>query len=263
MKKFAVIGDPIEHSLSPTLHREIFRQLGIEADYQKRHVRTESLASFMENNGLDGLNVTLPHKETVVQHLSSLDNSADEIGAVNCVYRNVGYNTDWTGFLRTLEMHEIDLDGKACMILGAGGVARSVAQALIVAGVSSISVTNRSKNRADQLLSWIQEKMPANAPGDIADVIINCTPIGMWPDTQLLPAEKPIINGASILIDTIYNPLETEWLKLGRERGAKTVGGLDMFISQGLASADIWFQDCVSEKVDIEKIRQTMESALC
>ena len=164
MKKFAVIGDPIQHSLSPTLHGEVYEQLGIEADYQRQSVRAESLPSFVANNGLDGFNVTLPHKETIIAHLSSLDSSADGVGAVNCVYRNIGYNTDWTGFLRAAEMKEINLSGKSCMILGAGGVARSVALALIVAGVASISVTNRSKDRADRLLSWIQERMPSNAP---------------------------------------------------------------------------------------------------
>ena len=217
----------------------------------------------MLDNGLDGFNVTLPHKEKIIDHLTSLDNSAAVVGAVNCVYRNVGYNTDWTGFLRALKMKQIDLRGRSCLLLGAGGAARSVAHALIATGSSSISVLNRSKERANRLLSWIKERMPKNAPSDTIEVVINCTPIGMWPDTKRLPIENSLIDGATILIDTIYNPLETEWLKRGRKRGATTLGGLEMFIAQGLASNDIWFGHNISEKIDIKKIRKRMESALC
>ncbi len=263
MKKFAVVGDPIEHSLSPQLLGEVFRQLSIEANYQKHLIPAESLSSFMLENGLDGFNVTLPHKEKIIDHLTTLDSSAAAIGAVNCVFRNVGYNTDWTGFLLALKMKQLDLRGRSCLLLGAGGVARSVAHALIVTGASSISVINRSKERAERLLSWIQGRMPTNAPSDTIEAVINCTPIGMWPNTKKFPMENSLADSATILIDTIYNPLETEWLKRGRKRGATTLGGLEMFIFQGLASTDIWFEDNISEKIDVKKIRQRMESALC
>ena len=263
MKKFAVIGDPINHSLSPQLLTEVFRQLRIKANYQKHLIPTESLSSFMLSNGLDGFNVTLPHKEKIIDHLTSLDSSAAAIGAVNCVFRNVGYNTDWIGFLRALKIKQLDLRGRSCLLLGAGGAARSVAHALITTGSLSISVLNRSKERGNRLLSWIKKRMPTNAPSDTIEVVINCTPVGMWPDTKRLPMENSLIDGATILIDTIYNPIETEWLKRGRKRGATTLGGLEMLIAQGLASTDIWFGDNISEKIDIKKIRQIMESALC
>lgn len=265
MKQFAVIGDPIEHSLSPILHSEVFRQLGIDAKYQKFHVSSKSLPSFMHNNCFDGLNVTLPHKETIINYVDNLDSSAYSVGAVNCIFGEIGYNSDWIGFLRAMEINGIELEGKSCMILGAGGVARSVAHALIIARASSIGVNNRSKERGEKLLAWIQEKLPGNTnlPYEPYEAIINCTPIGMWPKTESLPSSKTLIRNASILVDTIYNPTETEWLKQGKKYGAKTLGGLDMFIAQGLASADIWFQENVSDKVDLIKIRKKLELKLC
>ena len=162
MKKFAVIGDPIKHSLSPILHSEIFYQLGIDANYQKFHVPSDSLAVFMSNNNFDGLNVTIPHKETIIKYLKDLDPSASSIGAVNCIYRNIGFNSDWIGFMKAMINNGIELKGKSCLIIGAGGVAKSVAHALIVTQASSIYVKNRSKIRAEKLMKWIKEKFPAN-----------------------------------------------------------------------------------------------------
>ena len=265
MRQFAVIGDPIEHSLSPILHGEIFRQLGIDAKYEKFHVSSNSLDSFMSKNTFDGLNVTLPHKEKIIRYLDNLDTSAYAIGAVNCIFDNIGYNSDWIGFLRAMKINSIELEGKSCLIIGAGGVARSVAYALIMARVASINVRNRSKDREKNLMMWIKEKFPNNTnnPFISYEAIINCTPIGMWPNTESIPSSKKLIENASILVDTIYNPTETQWLKQGKRCGAKTLGGLDMFIAQGLASADIWFQEKISEKIDPVKIRKELELELC
>ena len=109
-------------------------------------------------------------------------------------------------------------------------------------------------------MDWINSVFTNNDPSEIPDVIINCTPLGMWPETESTPMALNEIKPNSILVDTIYNPIETEWLKLGKEKGTKVIGGLDMFIAQGLASADIWFGKKISETVDIEKIRQFLNS---
>ena len=197
--------------------------------------------------------------------MDNLDTSAYSIGAVNCIFDNIGYNSDWIGFLRAMKINSIELEGKSCLIIGAGGVARSVAYALIMARVSSINVSNRSKDREKNLMMWIKEKFPNNTnnPFISYEAIINCTPIGMWPNTESIPSSKKLIENASILVDTIYNPTETQWLKQGKRYGAKTLGGLDMFIAQGLASADIWFQEKISEKIDPVKIRKELELELC
>jgi len=260
MKHFAVIGDPVSHSLSPMLHQEIYQQLGLDASFEKIHIKPDNLHSFMNSNELDGLNVTIPHKQLVIPFLDELDESAQTIGAVNCIKNGKGFNTDWIGFLQALEINEFNLNGKDCTILGAGGAARAIAFGLVKAGVKSISIKNRTKDKAEQLLDWINSVFTNNDPSEIPDVIINCTPLGMWPETESMPMALNEIKPNLTLIDTIYNPIETEWLKLGKEKGAKVIGGLDMFIAQGLASADIWFGKKISETVDIEKIRQFLNS---
>ena len=261
MKRFAVIGNPIAHSLSPVLHQEIYRQLGLKASYEKIHVIPNTLHSFMNANELDGFNVTIPHKQAIIPYLDMLDESAQTIGAVNCVHGGKGYNTDWIGFLNAMELNGVDLKGKKCTIIGAGGAARAVAFGLVHAGVKSISIKNRTQVKADELLDWINSIFPNNDPSENSDVIINCIPLGMWPDTESKPDVE--IQVGQVLADTIYNPLETAWLKAGKTKNAKIIGGLDMFIAQGLASADIWFGEKISEKIKLEPIKKGLKSELC
>ena len=261
MKRFAVIGDPIAHTLSPNLHQEVYRQLELDASFEQIHVTPNSLDSFINSNKLDGFNVTIPHKLSIIPFLKGLDEAAKTIGAVNCVHNGKGYNTDWIGFLKAMELNGVDLNGKDCTIFGAGGAARAIAYGLVQADVNSILISNRTQTKADQLLDWINSIFPTNFQSKNSDIIINCTPLGMWPDTESMP-EVEIQNG-QILADTIYNPLETAWLKAGKTKGAKTIDGLDMFIAQGLASADIWFGEKISEKIKLEDIKKVLKSELC
>ena len=261
MKRFAVIGDPIAHTLSPNLHQEVYRQLELDASFEQIHVTPNSLDSFINSNKLDGFNVTIPHKLSIIPFLKGLDEAAKTIGAVNCVHNGKGYNTDWIGFLKAMELNGVDLNGKDCTILGAGGAARAIAYGLVQADVNSILISNRTQTKADQLLDWINSIFPTNFQSKNSDIIINCTPLGMWPDTESMP-EVEMQNG-QILADTIYNPLETAWLKAGKTKGAKTIDGLDMFIAQGLASADIWFGEKISEKIKLENIKKVLKSKLC
>ena len=261
MKTFAVIGDPIAHSLSPTIHNEVFRQLNLIASFDKIHIHPDNLHSFINSNELDGFNVTIPHKQSVIPFLNKLDESAKIIGAVNCVHNGKGFNTDWIGFLIAMDLNHIELKGKNCLILGAGGAARAIAFALANNGVKSISIKNRTQEKAAQLLDWVQSFYPNPTSTDDPDIVINCTPVGMWPDTELMPDFD--ITPNQVLVDTIYNPIETAWLKAGQKFGAKTVGGLDMFIAQGLASADIWFNDKISERIKLEPIKKELDTVLC
>ena len=261
MKRFAVIGDPIAHTLSPNLHQEVYRQLELDASFEQIHVTPNSLDSFINSNKLDGFNVTIPHKLSIIPFLKGLDEAAKTIGAVNCVHNGKGYNTDWIGFLKAMELNGVDLNGKDCTILGAGGAARAIAYGLVQADVNSILISNRTQTKADQLLDWINSIFPTNFQSKNSDIIINCTPLGMWPDTESMP--KVEIQNGQILADTIYNPLETAWLKAGKTKGAKTIDGLDMFIAQGLASADIWFGEKISEKIKLENIKKVLKSELC
>jgi len=261
MKRFAVIGDPIAHTLSPNLHQEVYRQLELDASFEKIHVTPNSLDSFINSNKLDGFNVTIPHKLSIIPFLKGLDEAAKTIGAVNCVHNGKGYNTDWIGFLKAMKLYGVDLNGKNCTILGAGGAARAIAYGLVQADVNSILISNRTQAKADQLLDWINSIFPTNFKSKHSDIIINCTPLGMWPDTESMP--KVEIQNGQILADTIYNPMETSWLKAGKTKDAKTIGGLDMFIAQGLASEDIWVGEKISEKIKLENIKKVLKSELC
>ncbi len=271
MKLCAVIGDPIAHSLSPNLHQEVYRQLGLDASFEKIQVKGNELYSFINSNELDGFNVTIPHKQSVIPFLDELDESAQIIGAVNCVHNGKGYNTDWIGFFQALEINGINLNGRDCTILGAGGAAKAIAYALIKSNVKSISIINRTIEKADVLVQWVKSisNIPINTKSQEyvntqtrEHLIINCTPLGMWPDTEQIPMVMDLINENHILVDTIYNPLETSWLKAGKGLGAKTVGGLDMFIGQGVASADIWFEDKVSSKIDFYQCKSVLRQFL-
>jgi len=261
MKHFAVIGCPIEHSLSPLLHQEIYRQLDISASYEKKYVMTNELDSFIYTNKLNGFNVTIPHKQTILPFLKTLDDSAKTIGAVNCVYKGKGYNTDLIGFLKTINHNGLSLNDKSCVIIGAGGAARAIAYGLIKKGIKSISIKNRTIESAQKLLEWINVIHPTNSLDETPNIIINCTPLGMWPKINSMPDIE--INNQSILIETVYNPLETKWLKSGTEIGAKTISGLDMFIWQGIASVEIWMGEKISEKIKLEKIKKVLKSELC
>jgi len=271
MKRFGVIGNPITHSLSPNLHQEIYRQLGIDTSFEKVRVTSNQLSDFITQNELDGFNVTIPHKIAVIPFLKELDESAEVIGAVNCIFKGRGYNTDWVGFIKAMEFNHVELTGKNCLILGAGGAARAVAYALIKSNVNSITIMNRTKEKAQSQIQWIKSSSDIQVnfrplkhlnTSTLEHIFINCTPLGMWPDIELVPVDMSDINETQILVDSIYNPLETEWLKQGKENGAKTVGGLDMFIAQGLASADIWFGENISERIDLDRLRQVLISAI-
>jgi len=263
VKKYCVIGDPILHSLSPELHHKIYSMLGINAVYQKVNVVKNELKLFMNSNSFDGINITIPHKKLIVPFLKGLDKEAKSIGVVNCVMDNYGYNTDWVGFLKSMDLNEVILKDKHCLILGSGGAATAVAYALINAKVGSINIISRNKNQSKFVLEWIQNYFPNNNLSTVPDVIINCTPIGMYPNVDLVPIDMSLINKDMILIDTIYNPIETQWLLIGKKIGAKVVGGLDMFIAQGILSAEIWFGIDIFNLLELDIIKQEIKEIIC
>ena len=263
MKQYCVIGDPILHSLSPELHHKIYSMLGIKAVYQKVNVSKNELKRFMNSNNFDGINITIPHKKLIVPFLEGLDKDAESIGVVNCVKGNYGFNTDWIGFLKAMDLNHVILKDKHCMILGSGGAARAVAYALISAEVASINIKSRNKNQSRFLLEWIRNYFPNNNLSNVPDIIINCTPLGMYPNTDLVPIEMSLVNKDMVLIDTIYNPIHTQWLLMGKKLGAKIVGGLDMFIAQGILSAEIWFGIDIFNRIEVNIIKQEIKETIC
>ena len=261
MKKFAVIGNPINHSLSPLMHESIFKQIGLKASYEKIQIEPFELEKFVRSNKLDGYNVTIPYKNIILKHLGNIGNSAQNITAVNCVSINKGYNTDWIGFTKTLDQNKIDLKNKSCLIIGSGGAAYAIAYALIRSKVSSIQIENRSIENKIKLEKWISQRMNKKSDS-MPEVFINCTPLGMSPFIDEIPSNVNIKNG-NIVIDTIYNPIKTKWLKQCEKKGAKIISGLDMLIAQGIASLNIWLEDDLFDKINLKHIKNILENELC
>jgi 3-dehydroquinate dehydratase / shikimate dehydrogenase len=242
---YGVIGDPIEHSLSPCLHNAGFQAAGMDAVLLPFF--THDLGDFIRciaSLGISGFAVTLPHKEDILRCLYDCDSLAAKIGAVNIVVvhpdgKLTGFNTDYLAVLRALEPHMV-LAGSRVLILGAGGVARTAAYALAGAGCA-VAICARREGRARQLAHFVGgEALPRNVLRDESfDAIVNATPVGMFPQTGASPLRAEELH-CNLVFDTVYRPRQTRLLKLAAERGIKCVSGVEMFLAQGLAQWKIW-----------------------
>ena len=271
MKKFAVIGNPIEQSLSPALHNWIFNKLNIHAKYEKIKVDIEGLSdiiSEVSSRKLDGLNITIPHKENIIKFVDDVNVRCETIGSINCVIKSnskiIGYNTDWYGFVKSLEINHIDVYGKEIIVIGAGATGKSILYSLKHLGVKKILLFNRTLRKAEKL----QDNIIYPSSLDQIDnfikndsIIINTTSLGM--KVQQSPVKIELMHQNQTIIDVIYNPTVTPMLKLGNEVGAKTLNGLDMFIVQGLTSLDLWFGESISKQVNFTQLKSYLETHLC
>jgi len=259
-KVCAVIGDPVEHSLSPCFQNAAFQHLGLDFIYVAFTVRAEELGSAIEgvrSLGLHGLNITMPHKISVIQYLDELDEEAERIGSVNTVLnrdgRLIGYTTDGIGALNALKNNSVDPYGKKILILGAGGASRSVSFALI-REARELVILNRTARRAEGLVRDLHrlvgrdEKVRSgrlteeNLKKELkdADILINATPVGMAPNEDKMLVKEGHLHPNLVVFDLIYNPIETKLLRKAKMVGAKTINGLSMLIHQGAASFEIW-----------------------
>ena len=247
MKKFLVIGNPIEHSLSPTLHNYWIKNNGIDAIYEKQKLDESELEQIIEDikkEKINGVNVTVPFKKTIIPFLDELSVEAEKTQSVNTLYlknkKVVGHNTDIIGFETSIEKTKYNLANKKVLILGAGGVVPSIIFALNKMKVSKIIISNRTKEKAQnlkknfknvELIEW----------GEVLnfDMIINATSIGLKEDDNI-KLNFSSISGNKFFYDVIYNPSETNFLKVGKKLGNKTLNGKLMFIYQGLAAFNIW-----------------------
>lgn len=252
------MGDPIAHSKSPAMHNAALQAAGVNGMYMPLHVRPEQLESAIRGIvalGYRGVNVTIPHKEQVMQYLDVIDESARLIGAVNTIVNEegklTGYNTDGIGYVRSLKEEAVpELAGKRIAVLGAGGAARGVIYALALEKPEQISILNRTADRAVALASDLR----AHGLGDItgsgmeeaaavlasADIVINTTAAGMHPHVDDVPVDPALIRAGAAVSDLIYNPLETRLLRESRQRGCTVHGGLGMFIYQGAVAFEHW-----------------------
>ena len=249
MKKFLVIGNPIEHSLSPELHNYWIKKNNIDAIYEKQKLNDDQLEQYIskvKDKTIDGINVTIPFKKTIIPYLDEISTEAKSTQSVNTIYQKdnkvIGHNTDIFGFKTSIEKTKYDLENKEVLILGAGGVVPSIIFSLIKMKVSKVTISNRTKEKAENLKK-IYKDLEIIKWGDISnfDMIINATSLGLKKEDNL-NFDFSSISGNKFFYDVIYNPSETNFLKIGRELGNKTLNGKLMFIYQAVSAFKIWHE---------------------
>ena len=246
MKKYFVIGNPINHSLSPKLHNYWLRENNIHAIYDKKKIdekNLQSIISEVKEKKINGINVTVPFKKLVIPYLDKLSQEAEQTQSVNTIILTndnlVGHNTDIAGFTKAIKDLNFNIEGKKIFILGAGGVVPSIIFALNKMNVSNIIVSNRTKKKAEDLKSQF-DNLEVLDWGDINDfdVIINATSLGLNKEAIDLDFSK--FSNNKLFYDVIYNPVETNFLKEGKKLGNKTENGKLMFIYQAFEAFKLW-----------------------
>jgi shikimate dehydrogenase len=251
----AVIGDPVRHSLSPAIHNAAFQALGLDWVYVALEVPTgegRAAVKAMRTLGIDGLNVTMPHKSDVAKAIDVLTPMAKALGAVNTVVPTtkglLGDSTDGEGFVNALRADEgVDVAGKRFLVLGAGGAARAVVKAVTDAGAKEVVVVARREEPAKacvKLAGAIGRIGSADEAGDV-DVVVNATPVGMgevvaFPGTADVPIDPERLGTGQLVVDLVYQPLVTPLVAAARERGVLAVNGVGMLIHQAALAFRLW-----------------------
>jgi shikimate dehydrogenase len=270
---YCVIGNPIKHSKSPLIHNYIFRKLNIDAVYLAFEIKDlKAFFTFVRDTNVKGISITIPHKVESIKYIDEVEPIIEKIKAINTVKNKngklIGYNTDIVGVIKAFETNGTkSLKGKTSLILGSGGVARAVIWALVEMGTESITIAGRTPEKLEELKNEVIpqfkniETISLSKVSEIiknTDVIANCTPVGMTPNTEESPIDTNLINENHIVFDTVYTPKETKLIKDSKQVGAKTILGIDMFIFQALEQDKIWLEteEVFVYKGDIENILQ-------
>lgn len=279
-KIVGLFGYPVEHTFSPLMHNSAFEALGLNYRYLPFAVNPKDLSkgvAGIKALGLDGVNVTIPHKETVMEYLDEISPAAKLIGAVNTIVHRegnlIGYNTDGPGFIRSLEEEvETKVKDKSLLVIGAGGAARAVAIQAVLEGAKKITLVNRNPERSLDIADSIKES-GRNCSVEIfaladevwqknleqIDIIVDTSPVGMYPNTQVPPIISPELLTSNLLVcDLVYNPQDTVLLQAAKARGAKTWGGLGMLIHQGALAFELW----TGQKAPVHIMKQAVQNYL-
>ncbi len=258
--QLGILGDPVEHSLSPRMHQAALRARGIEGRYLLLATPPERLPARIEEvrARFRGVNVTVPLKERVLAHLDLLSPAAEAIGAVNTVIneggRLLGENTDAAGFLKSLE--EAGVTGERAFVLGAGGAARAVVYALKTAGFE-VDLYNRTRARAEALARAFGARVTELSEARGADLVVNATSVGLAdPGATPLPAE--FFPERGFAVDLVYRPRKTRFLREAEARGLTPVDGVGMLLWQGALAFELW----TGEEAPIEVMRRVLDDAL-
>jgi shikimate dehydrogenase len=254
----ALIGDPVEHSMSPVMHNTAYTKLGLDYAYIPFHVKPDGLGKAVEGLRalhVRGFNVTIPHKVAVIPWLDGLDPLAEKIGAVNTVVNTDGelrgYNTDAEGFLKALLEHGIKPKGKKIVVLGAGGASRAITYIMAAKG-ARVTIVNRQQELdwAEDIALLIRKDLGKEVKvyelGQLAgaienvDLLVNATSVGMSPASEASPVPAQLLSKVPAVFDIVYNPLETRLLREAKAAGAKVIGGVDMLAWQGALAFEKW-----------------------
>lgn len=254
---YGLLGEKLGHSFSPHIHSLIMQKLDIKGYYHLFEVEKEKLeyaVTGFKNLNIKGVNVTIPYKTEIIQYLDETSEEAQKIGAVNTICfdkdKAIGFNTDYYGFGMMMNKFDIKIKNKNAVILGTGGASNSVAQYLLDSGIDKITFVSRDINKARskfkdfEVIEYEDIKNLKNH-----QLIINCTPCGMYPDTQKCAVEKEVINSFDCAVDLVYNPSETLFLKYAKAMGLKAVNGLYMLVGQAVKSQEIWNNVQIGEAI--------------
>ncbi|HEY8805900.1 MAG TPA: shikimate dehydrogenase [Clostridium sp.] len=268
---YGLLGEKLSHSISPQIHSKVFNKLNMKGYYNLFEFQSEDIKAVMEGFKVikpRGLNVTIPYKIKVMNFVDELSKKAKEIGAVNTLKfeggKTIGYNTDYFGIEMLFNKYDIKVKNKKATILGNGGAAVTVVRYLLNSGVTEITVVTRnvsklkknSKFNDCKLISFDEiERLKES------DIVVNSTPIGMYPDLNNSPIEKKYISKFASAVDIIYNPKKTLFLKYAEEAGLKAVNGLYMLVGQGIASQEIW-NDIKIPKSIIDEIYDELDKGV-
>lgn len=264
---YGLIGEKLGHSYSPRIHYEILKHINIRASYELYEIEKSSLKSKIYEfgkHGIKGLNVTVPYKEELMKYMDYISDEAKRIGAINTIAikdkKLLGYNTDYLGFALSMERFQIEIKNKSLIILGTGGVSKAVYTCLSDSGAASIIFVSRnpSKTIIGNDIRIISYEELENVKGD---TIINCTPLGMYPNLDVSPIKQEIFQNYGVAIDLIYNPYETVFLKNAKGMGLKIVNGLYMLVAQAIASQEIW-NDTSIDKETRENIYRVIQKEI-
>jgi shikimate dehydrogenase len=266
MNVYGLIGNPVGHSLSPSMHEAGYEALGIDARYVTFEPAPDDVGAAIEGAtalGVAGLNVTIPFKQDVLDHVEP-DDLAARIGAVNTVDfsgdRPTGHNTDAAGVLRAFERHGVDVAGRQAVVVGAGGAGRAAAFALADAG-ADVSIANRTVDNAHDLADDVPGATGhgLDALGELladADVLVNATSVGMQEDATPVPAEA--LHGDLAVLDAVYRPLETRLLRDAAAAGATSIDGAWMLLFQGVEAFERW----TGEDAPVDEMNRALRDVL-
>tara|TARA_B100000315_G_scaffold208019_1_gene203067 strand:- start:128 stop:922 length:795 start_codon:yes stop_codon:yes gene_type:complete len=260
MKKYLVIGNPVEHSLSPKLHNHWIKKNNIDAVYNKKQINEvdiKEIISEVKNGKIDGINVTVPFKQSIIPFIDELSSEANQAQSVNTIYKEnnkiLGHNTDISGFELAIRGKGYDMKNKKLFILGAGGVVPSIILALRKMGAAKIILSNRTKKKAEELKNFFSDLEIVDW-GETPEfnIIINATSLGLNQDDEI-KLDYAGLGPNKLFYDVIYNPKQTKFLSKAKKFGNQTENGKMMFIYQAHQAFTIWHK--IMPKIDDETIK--------